>query len=87
VPYFRHKGLNATKINIVQQIDAFALNRFDDKSRDIAHRQGFGLIDKAADFRDVPFPRGELGPRLQGCNAGHATFRLRRGDILRKRPA
>src|ERR1700720_4412944 len=35
------QGLNAAKIDIVQQIDAFALNRFDDKSRDIARRQGF----------------------------------------------
>jgi hypothetical protein len=35
------QGLNAAKIDIVQQIDAFALCRFDDKSRDIACRQGF----------------------------------------------
>jgi len=35
------QGLNAAKIDIVQQIDAFALSRFDDKSRDIARRQGF----------------------------------------------
>jgi hypothetical protein len=35
------QGLNAAKIDIVQQIDAFALSRFDDKNRDIARRQGF----------------------------------------------
>jgi hypothetical protein len=44
-----------------------------------------GLIDKTGDFSDVRLARGEIGPWLQDCDAGDATFRLRRGDILRKR--
>src|ERR1700736_4061822 len=43
-----------------------------------------GVIDSAGDFCDVGFARGKLWTRLQSCDTGDTTFRLRRNDILWK---